>query len=161
MGAWMVNTLRGWLAFLSFMHFGTASRCFTDESFLQAKLYIVNIALKGGGFEMDRIFGFWSLTNAIIFLYAAVFIHNLPVMSLSGLMVVVYLFYFMIETFLYKSISISGAGLYPVTVSAMTLVWMGLSYKSMKEGSYYQDDADENEELRRKMPFSKPTKKTR
>ncbi|XP_022255107.1 probable ergosterol biosynthetic protein 28 isoform X3 [Limulus polyphemus] len=117
MGAWMVNTLRGWLAFLSFMHFGTASRCFTDESFLQAKLYIVNIALKGGGFEMDRIFGFWSLTNAIIFLYAAVFIHNLPVMSLSGLMVVVYLFYFMIETFLYKSISISGAGLYPVTVS--------------------------------------------
>ncbi|XP_076311690.1 ergosterol biosynthetic protein 28 homolog [Tachypleus tridentatus] len=161
MGAWMVNTLRGWLAFLSFMHFGTATRCFTDESFLQAKLYTANIVLKGGGFEMDRIFGFWSLTNAIIFLYAAVFIYNLPVMSLSGLMVVVYLLYFMIETFLYKSVSISGAGLYPVTVSAMTLVWMVLSYKSVKEGSCYQDDTDENEELRRKMPFSKPTKKTR
>ncbi len=41
---WSDYSLRGWLSFLSFMHIGTAFRCFYDNNFLRDKIFTTDAA---------------------------------------------------------------------------------------------------------------------
>ena len=39
---WSDYSLRGWLSFISFVHFGTAFRCFYDKNFLRDKIFVTD-----------------------------------------------------------------------------------------------------------------------
>jgi len=47
MAHWSDYTTRGLLAFLSFMHIGTAFRCFIDHDFVKGKIFN-NTSFKNG-----------------------------------------------------------------------------------------------------------------
>lgn len=152
---WSVFTLRGLVAFLSFMNVGTAIRCFIDDGFMRTKFFRgsnanTDMDFQKGGLGLDRLFGFWSIANAVIYLHSAVFLEHKQILSLTVCSLVVYLGYFLVEAYIYKTLALNGAALFPVTVSVMVLIWFIVSYRHFDQRE--MEEVDENEILLRKVP---------
>lgn len=165
MPRWMTVTLRCWIAFIAFTNFGAAFRCFTDYNFVHEKFFgienldSITYTMKDGPF-LERMYGFWSLINGIVLLCCFHCIEDKKIIGLSVCVITLYLIFFSLEGFLYKTVLIHGPTIYPFVLSAVTLVWLicgliCLSFPSTKE------DYDENEILRKQFPFKSVSKKLR
>lgn len=153
---WIIFTLRGWVAFLAFMNFGTAARCFMDEKFLHSKFFGIDLNSDehkaDGGLVAERVFGFWSLTNGIIFMHCAVFIEETRILGISACALLLYLGFFMSEAFIFDTIMLKGAALYPFAMATLTIFWLVISYGYLKHRDM-DDEFDENEILKKRFRF--------
>lgn len=97
---WSDYTLRGWLSFICFMHFGTAVRSFYDKEFLWMKIFTTEIAkglfpnkmcfrcvamfvkeISVSDSVFQHLYGVWSILHALIFLQAAIYLYVIPYVS--------------------------------------------------------------------------------
>ncbi|XP_029830054.2 uncharacterized protein LOC8025126 [Ixodes scapularis] len=155
---WVVHPLRGWLAFLSLTNLGTGLRCLWEEGFMQQRIFTELKTSDGlpGCPEMERTFGFWSVFNAILFLHCSIFLEEPPIFSMTVFSLTVYLAYFANEAFVHHSISRGGAALFPILLSALTMLWLAVAYKFIWPSSRKEDDDNENEHLAERLSTQQP-----
>ncbi|XP_015784257.1 uncharacterized protein LOC107361845 [Tetranychus urticae] len=122
MAHWTDYTTRGWLAFLSFMHVGTAFRCFTDRDFLRTKIF-TSTTYKND-ITFDHLFGIYSIINAIILIQSSIYLYVYPVTRLVICAILAYVSLFTVESFVYKTIQIQQTTLFPFAFSGLALVWI-------------------------------------
>ncbi|XP_077536635.1 uncharacterized protein LOC144148987 [Haemaphysalis longicornis] len=151
---WVVHPLRGWLAFLSLTNLGTGLRCLWEENFLQHRIFTELKSIDGlpNCPEMERTFGFWSIFNAVLFLHCSIFLEEPPIFSMTVCSLAIYLGYFGNEAFVHRSISKGGAALFPILLSALTMVWLLVACKFIWACRRDEDD-DENEQLAERLSF--------
>ncbi|OCH94455.1 Erg28-like protein [Obba rivulosa] len=75
-----------------------------------------------------RTFAIWSLTSAVIRLYAAYNIHSKPFYDMALLSYLFAFAHFSTEIFIFRTANINGPVLSPVVVSTTSLVWMLTQY---------------------------------
>ncbi|XP_037575708.1 uncharacterized protein LOC119457991 [Dermacentor silvarum] len=149
---WLVHPLRGWLAFLSLTNLGTGLRCLWEDNFLQQRIFTKLKCADGipGCPEVERMFGFWSIFNALLFMHCSLFIEEPPVFSMTVCSLALYLGYFGNELIMHRSISNGGAAFFPIFLSALTMTWLLVAWKFIR-APRRDDDADENEQLAERL----------
>lgn len=123
----MIYTLRGWIAFVAFMDLGTAVRCFLDDNFLGNKVYTAETLSHSVNPVMARLFGIWSVLNAVILLHCAVCIHYRPVVAMAVCSIVLSILNYLSETFIYQTTPFGFSVFFPIGVCLITLVWLGIA----------------------------------
>lgn len=163
---WVVHPLRGWLAFLSLTNLGTGLRCLWEEGFLKQRIFtelrpVPNGTAVADCLEMERTFGFWSIFNAVIFLHCSIFLEEPPVFSMTVCSLAVYLAYFANEVFSHRSIPKGGTALFPVLLSGLTMVWLGVAYRFIwpSRDDPHDDDDDENRHLAKRLSMQHSSKR--
>lgn len=101
---------------------------------------------------MERTFGFWSIFNAVLFLHCSIFLEEPPIFSMTVCSLAIYLGYFGNEAFVHRSISKGGAALFPILLSALTMVWLLVACKFIW-ACRREEDEDENEQLAERLSF--------
>ena len=78
---------------------------------------------------MSRMMGTWTLTSAMIRIYASYNINNAPVYQLCMISFMIALLSFGLEVFVYKTAPLSSPGVYPAMImSSVMFSWMYSSY---------------------------------
>ncbi|EMD34138.1 hypothetical protein CERSUDRAFT_67722 [Gelatoporia subvermispora B] len=75
-----------------------------------------------------RTFAIWTLTSAVIRLYAAYNIHSKPIYDMALLSYLFAFAHFSTELLIFRTAKLSGPVLSPVIVSTTSLVWMLTQY---------------------------------
>ncbi|GBM72921.1 hypothetical protein AVEN_68498-1 [Araneus ventricosus] len=121
MSHWMTVTLRCWVAFIAFTNFGAAFRCFTEDNFVRSKVLAIDSEpwKSHEGPILERMYGYWSFINGIILASCFFFIEEKKILCLSVCVIVLYLCFFGIEGYLYKTLSVHGPTIYPCVLSGM------------------------------------------
>ncbi|KAG8191354.1 hypothetical protein JTE90_006100 [Oedothorax gibbosus] len=142
------------------MNFGAAFRCFAEESFVRSKLFNIDSqAWKSSeGSILEHMYGFWSLINGIILGNCFFFVESKIVLGLSVCAIALYLCFFALEAFLFKTLLIHGPTIYPFVLSALTLLWLLVSTQ-VKGCCLLREEPDENEILRKQFHFKSLSRK--
>jgi hypothetical protein len=78
---------------------------------------------------MSRMMGTWTLTSAMIRIYASYNINNAPVYQLCMISFMIAFLSFGLEVFVYKTAPLSSPGVYPAMImSSVMFSWMYSSY---------------------------------
>ncbi|XP_064485658.1 uncharacterized protein LOC135398153 [Ornithodoros turicata] len=152
---WIVHPLRGWLGFLAITNLGTGLRCLWENGFLQKRIFT---QADGGCEEMERMFGFWSLFNALLFLHCSIFLQEMAVFSMTVCSLVLYLCYFLNESYIHHSITKGAAGLFPILLSGLTIIWLIVSFRFIWLPDTIAEE-DENECLAKRFPMQHTRRK--
>ncbi|CAG2109499.1 unnamed protein product [Medioppia subpectinata] len=72
---WSDYSLRGWLSFLSFMHIGTAFRCFYDKHFLRDKIFTTDAA---NDTAFHHLYGIYNIMTCFILIQSSVYLYVMP-----------------------------------------------------------------------------------
>ncbi|KAF9525691.1 hypothetical protein CPB83DRAFT_818248 [Crepidotus variabilis] len=76
-----------------------------------------------------RTFGVWTLTSAVIRLYAAYHIHDKSIYDMAFLTYLIAFGHFSSEFFIFRTCQLSTGILGPFVVSTTTLIWMFSQYE--------------------------------
>ncbi|XP_053202301.1 uncharacterized protein LOC128387146 [Panonychus citri] len=119
---WSDYMTRGWLSFLSFMHIGTALRCFLDHNFLRTKIF--TSPRYQNDIVVDHLFGIYSFINAAILMQSSIYLYVYPLTRLAILTILAYVSLFLIEVSVYKTIQIQRTTLFPFVFNSLALIWI-------------------------------------
>ncbi|GIY65917.1 uncharacterized protein CEXT_803211 [Caerostris extrusa] len=115
----MILTLRCWVAFIAFTNFGATYRCFTEEDFVRSKIFGVDVRpwKSNDGLILERMYGYWSFVNGIILINCFFFIEEKRILWLSAFIIFLYICFFVIEGYIFKTLSVHGPTVYPCILS--------------------------------------------
>ncbi|RWS03003.1 protein angel 2-like isoform X1 [Dinothrombium tinctorium] len=152
---WSDYTTRGGLAFLSFMHMGTAIRCFLDAEFLRVKVFNIECA---NDKTFHHIYAMYSILNALLLMQSAIYLYVYPLTRLMIGSIIVYLGFFLSERFHFNSMHTHGSSLFPFVVNGIILVWVVFFHYIWKPWRRNDNQLDLEKEVLLKygLPIIKP-----
>ncbi|CAM1309785.1 Uncharacterised protein g5245 [Pycnogonum litorale] len=157
---WLIYTLRGWLAFVSFMNVGTAFRCFLDDDFLRNKLFsLIDSPVHP---LASRLFGAFSIQQSLLLIHCAFHIHDYSVYRISIASLTMTLIGLGCEAVIFQSTHPAGYILFPLLVIVITVVWLVIAYPYIWNSETKDEDLEDNNVIFRKRmkPGSHISKKT-
>jgi len=163
----LVYAVRGFIAFIAFIEFVNALRSFTSGwfvepedvlkiSFVQTKIFTQTELSKGSEVIISQLFGLYSFLNSSILIATAIFVHYRALVGLSVLVLLLKLFFYVSQGFIYKTISLASSFQVPVLFTLCGLSGL-ICILCLLESDFtrYSSSSSENDDLLKQMKFPK------
>ncbi|XP_055852649.1 uncharacterized protein LOC129916623 isoform X2 [Episyrphus balteatus] len=137
----VLYAFRGWIAFVAFMDFGTAFRCYVEKrSFLSQNTEIDNIEI-----------GMYCILKAIALVHCTLFIHHKPIVMIGRCSIVLTMILYSTEALYYRSTTINFYVLFPFSLNFITLVGLFYIPRRLRLWDPFNTKDDENNLLIKQM----------
>ncbi|EFX79779.1 hypothetical protein DAPPUDRAFT_319223 [Daphnia pulex] len=162
-----VYTLRGWLAFVSFLDFAQALRSWFDKDVFLGSYYknfntstnitdLENLPLPSSS---ARLLIAYSIQNGSILLLSAFCIHHWSMAVMAMFSLLLKIVYLMLEALKFKSTPFNFHIIFPVIVDGITFIALTFSPKLLKKEVLNDQENEEILKLCNGKPIYLPPKK--
>ncbi|XP_055709461.1 uncharacterized protein LOC129805518 isoform X1 [Phlebotomus papatasi] len=165
----VLYAFRGWIAFIAFMDFGTAIRCYIERrsflgdhmeaQFLEGSCPRAPGDIPGdspspsfsGDFTVSRILGMYCILKAIALVHCTLYIHYKPIVSMGGCGLALTMVLYFTEALYYRSSTFSFYVTFPCILNFITLAGLIYIPRRLRLWDPHADIDDENSQLLKQM----------
>ncbi|XP_055676992.1 uncharacterized protein LOC129786169 [Lutzomyia longipalpis] len=145
----VLYAFRGWIAFIAFMDFGTAIRCYIERrSFLGDHMDTQYIE---GDFTVSRILGMYCILKAMALVHCTLYIHYKPVVSMGGCGLALTMVLYFTEALYFRSSTFNFYVTFPCILNFITLAGLIYIPRRLRLWDPHSDIDDENSQLLKQM----------